>query len=67
MIHQLGGLVDIDGNLIPDGEDRKRAEEELKEYIEKHKRRFEDFFRENGPVRPPLKYNLSRREWLWLE
>ncbi len=62
----MGDLIDIHGNVIPSGDTRKKAEEQLKEYIFKNKSRFDDFFRAYGPVRPPIRYNLRSQSWEWV-
>lgn len=67
MIHPAGDLVDVHGNVIPNGEIRKRAEDQLKEYITKNKSRFDDFFRAHGPVRPPVRYDLKNQSWEWVD
>lgn len=60
-------LLDAHGNPIPPGEERQRAESELKNFMEKHKSRFEDFWRHHGfGARPPIKYDQSKREWFWV-
>lgn len=61
-------LVDINGNPIPSGEERMVAEEKLKEYMAKHHARFQDWFTQYGATaRPPIKYDLGRREWEWVD
>ncbi len=63
-----GILFDSRGNIIPPGEDRKRAEDKLKNFIEKHKAEFEGWFREHGATtKPPIKYDLSKQEWFWVD
>lgn len=61
-----GFLVDINGQIIPDGELRARAASQLQEYVEKNKSRFNDWFIQNGTVRPPIKYDLKKQEWVWM-
>lgn len=60
-------LYDHRGLPIPDSETRKEAEERLKNYIQKFKSRFDDWFREHGMKRPPVYYNTEKKEWFWGE
>lgn len=58
-------LYDHLGRVIPDPETRKVAEEKLKEYMQKHHSRFQDWFRENGMAKPPIFFDTKSKEWAW--
>lgn len=60
-------LFDSRGRPIPNGEIRLRAAEQLQNYMVKNKSRFDDWFRANGPRRPPIFYNVEKKEWIWAE
>lgn len=60
-------IVDMYGRPLPDADTRKRAEEDLKEFIEKNKRKFEEWLQRKGPVAFPVKYNAETRKWFWIE
>lgn len=59
-------LVDPSGRPIPTGDERRRAEEELKNFMEKNKERFQDFWKAYGfGTRPPIRYDMTLKRWLW--
>lgn len=60
-------LVDAQGRPLPSGELRQRAEAELREFIEANKGKFEQWFRQHGPVRPPIAYDTDRARWFWID
>lgn len=65
-MHNL--LYDSRGNPFPNAEERKRAESLLYEYVAINKSKFDDWFRAHGRAsKPPVKYNLQKREWYWEE
>ncbi len=68
MIEQSGMLVDMNGNPIPEAGDRARAQEELLNFMEKEKSKFEAFWKEYGYfTRPPIKYHTGNKQWIWME
>lgn len=59
-------ILDHRGRPIPDGELKMEAKKKLEEYIQKHKPRFDDWFREKGATTfPPIKFDERKREWIW--
>lgn len=66
-MNEFGGhLFDSHGKPIPPGEVREEAVGRLQDFIIKNKDLFEEHFKRNGPVRPPIKYHLSSKTWLWV-
>lgn len=66
--YRSGLLVDLNGNPIVNEEEKHRAASLLREFMEKYRERFQDWFKEYGPnVKPPIKYDCSKREWFWLD
>lgn len=63
-----GVLVDMQGRPITSPETKERAEKDLREFMVKYHSRFQDWFTEFGPnIKPPIRYDLSKGEWFWLE
>lgn len=60
-----GILYDHRGQIIPNGGERKEAEEKLKEYMAKNQSMFQDWFNAHGITRPPIFYDTHRKEWYW--
>jgi hypothetical protein len=60
-------LVDQFGRKIPSGEQRKIAEDKLREFMERHKSKFEGHLRQYGPIGFPVKYDLERQKWFWVD
>lgn len=61
-------LLDMNGRPIPDAFIRKEAEEKLKDYVQKYTKRFQDWYTEHGAYsRPPIRFCLREREWVWLD
>lgn len=61
-----GVLLDLQGNPITGPDQKERAYKELREFMEKHRDRFADWFKSFGPnVRPPIFYDLNKQCWEW--
>ena len=61
-------LVDRFGNPLVGEQQKKKAEDQLKEYVQKYHSRFADWFRANGPMsRPPVLYDVQKQEWFWVD
>lgn len=60
-------LVDGRGNPIPTEAEREEAQLRLRDFMEKEEAKFNEWFRQNGKVNPPIKYDLDRKKWFWVE
>lgn len=58
-------LYDHRGRPIASQEQREKAERLLQEFMHKFKSRFDDWFRANGLVRPPIFFDTTKQEWQW--
>jgi hypothetical protein len=63
-----GVLVDLHGRPITSPQAKEKAEFKLRDFMEKYRSRFQDWFTEYGPTaKPPIRYDLNKEEWFWLE
>lgn len=61
-------LYDSLGREIPDEKLRSMAMDKFNDFLNKHKDKFQQWFSQRGAyVKPPIKFDLKRKEWVWLD
>lgn len=61
-----GIIYDLKGNPIVSETVKREALEQLQDYIHKNQKKVQDWFTAYGTVRPPLRYDLSAKTWVWM-
>lgn len=62
-----GIIYDLRGNPIVSDAVKREATERLQDYVYKNQKKFQDWFTANGTRKPPLRYDIRSKEWIWLE
>ncbi len=64
----MGVIVDMQGRPITSPAAKEKAALQLLDFMEKYRSRFQDWFTAYGPnIKPPIRYDLSKQEWFWLD